>query len=138
MDDPNIKVVTYEDLKQVEWGRDVTWRRSEEGSIKKIHFYLLLVSQDLTTSVRDISSFFGFSLTEDQVKQISEGSTFRAMKEKSMETHATMGTVIFRKGDITGFIRVLLEPDKTRDVPSKLVAVSQICQELLRSDVFPY
>lgn len=101
MDDPNVKVVTYEDLKQVEGGRDVIWRRSGEGSIKKNHFHLLLVSQDLTTSVRDISSFFGFSLTEDQVKQIAEGSTFRAMKEKSMETHSNMGTVIFRKGDMT-------------------------------------
>lgn len=102
MDVPNVKVVTYEDLKQVEWGRDVTRRRSDEGSIKKkIHFYLLLVSQDLTTSVRDISSFFGFSLTEDQVKQIAEGSTFRAMREKSMETHSTLGTVFFRKGDMT-------------------------------------
>lgn len=102
MDDPNVKVVTYEDLKQVEGDRDVTRRRSNWGLIKKNnHFYLLLVSQDLTTSVRDISSFFGFSLTEDQVKQITEGSTFRAMKEKSMETHSTMGTVIFRKGDMT-------------------------------------
>lgn len=103
MDDPNVKVVTYEDLKEVVGVRDVTRHCSGKGSIKKkkIHFYLLLVSQDLTTSIRDISSFFGFSLTEDQVKRIAEGSTFRAMKEKSMESHATMGTVIFRKGDMT-------------------------------------
>uniref|UniRef100_A0A8C9XXE7 Sulfotransferase n=1 Tax=Sander lucioperca TaxID=283035 RepID=A0A8C9XXE7_SANLU len=52
MDDPNVMIVTYEELKQ-----------------------------DLSEGVRQISTFFGFSLTEAQVQQIAEGSTFSAMKE---------------------------------------------------------
>lgn len=69
MDDPNVMVVTYEDLKQ-----------------------------NLSSGVRQISSFFGFSLTEAQLEKISQGSTFSAMKEKSVNSHGNMGNVIFRKG----------------------------------------
>ncbi|XP_070771871.1 sulfotransferase 6B1 [Enoplosus armatus] len=71
MDNPNIMVVTYEELKQ-----------------------------DLSEGVRQIASFFGFSLTEAQVQQIAEGSTFSAMKESSANSHGTMGNVIFRKGEV--------------------------------------
>uniref|UniRef100_A0A3Q4AYD4 Sulfotransferase n=1 Tax=Mola mola TaxID=94237 RepID=A0A3Q4AYD4_MOLML len=71
MDDPNIMVVTYEELKE-----------------------------DLSMGVRNISRFFGFQLTEEQVQQIAEGSTFRAMREKSNDSHAGMGKVFFRKGEV--------------------------------------
>lgn len=49
--------------------------------------------------VRDISSFFGYSLTEEQVQRIAEGSTFSAMKQKAADS--SIGPVIFRKGDAT-------------------------------------
>ncbi|KAE8280957.1 hypothetical protein D5F01_LYC21529 [Larimichthys crocea] len=52
MDDPNVMVVTYEELKQ-----------------------------DLSEGIRQITRFLGFTLTEDQVQQIAEGSTFNAMKK---------------------------------------------------------
>uniref|UniRef100_A0A3B3ZYA8 Sulfotransferase n=1 Tax=Periophthalmus magnuspinnatus TaxID=409849 RepID=A0A3B3ZYA8_9GOBI len=71
MDDPNVMIVTYEDLKQ-----------------------------NLSEGVRQISTFFGFSLTEAQVEQISQGSTFSAMKERSANSHGNMGNVIFRKGEV--------------------------------------
>lgn len=71
MDDPNVKIVTFEDLKQ-----------------------------NLSSGVRQISSFFGFSLTEAQVEKISEGSTFNAMKKKSEKSHGNMTDVIFRKGQV--------------------------------------
>ncbi|XP_073338297.1 sulfotransferase 6B1 [Pagrus major] len=70
MDDPNVMVVTYEELKQ-----------------------------DLTKGVLEISTFFGFKLTEAQVQQISEGSTFSAMKKSSAADHA-IGNIIFRKGEV--------------------------------------
>ena len=57
------------------------------------------VLQDLTLGVRNISRFFGFQLTEEQVQRISEASTFRAMREKSNDSHAGMGKVFFRKGN---------------------------------------
>lgn len=71
MDDPNVMVVTYEGLKQ-----------------------------NLSQGVREISTFFGFSLTETQVQQIANGSTFSAMKESSAHSHGNMGNVIFRKGEV--------------------------------------
>uniref|UniRef100_A0A3B4YPD7 Sulfotransferase n=1 Tax=Seriola lalandi dorsalis TaxID=1841481 RepID=A0A3B4YPD7_SERLL len=64
IDDPNVMIVTYEELKQ-----------------------------DLSEGVRQISSFFGFSLTEAQVHQIAEGSTFTAMKESAANSHGTMGNL---------------------------------------------
>lgn len=72
MDDPSVMVVTYEELKQ-----------------------------DLSRGIREISSFFGFSLTEAQVQQIAEGSTFNAMKKSSKESHSQgVGNIIFRKGEV--------------------------------------
>ncbi|CAK6983057.1 sulfotransferase 6B1 [Scomber scombrus] len=71
MDDPNVMIVTYEELKK-----------------------------DLSEGIRQISKFFGYSLTEAQVQQISEGSTFSAMKEGSVNSHGGMGNVIFRKGEV--------------------------------------
>ncbi|KAK7902032.1 hypothetical protein WMY93_018801 [Mugilogobius chulae] len=71
MDDPNIMIITYENIKQ-----------------------------NLSEGVRKISTFFGFSLTDAQVEQISQGSTFSAMKEKSANSHGNMGNVIFRKGEV--------------------------------------
>ncbi|XP_031176976.1 sulfotransferase 6B1-like [Sander lucioperca] len=69
MDDPNVMIVTYEELKQ-----------------------------DLSEGVRQISTFFGFSLTEAQVQQIAEGSTFSALKEKdhNMDTR----NIVFREGEV--------------------------------------
>ncbi|XP_026164327.1 sulfotransferase 6B1 [Mastacembelus armatus] len=71
MDDPNVMVVTYEDLKQ-----------------------------DLNESIHQISSFFGFSLTEAQVQQVADQSTFSAMKQSSVNSHSTMANIIFRKGEV--------------------------------------
>lgn len=71
MDDPNVMIVTYEELKQ-----------------------------DLSEGICQISTFFGFSLTEAQVKQIAEGSTFTAMKESSTNSHGPLGNVFFRKGEV--------------------------------------
>lgn len=61
--------------------------------------------KDLSSGVADISSFFGFSLTQDQVRQIAEGSTFRAMKENARNSHPNIGNVIFRKGENKHVVR---------------------------------
>ncbi|KAM9364081.1 sulfotransferase 6B1 [Pholidichthys leucotaenia] len=71
MDEPNVMVVTYEDLKQ-----------------------------DLSGSIQKISEFFGFELSDDGVQQITEQSSFRAMKESSAQSHGVIGDVIFRKGEV--------------------------------------
>lgn len=63
--------------------------------LRTIWFCLL---QNLSNGICQIATFFGFTLTDSQIKQISEGSTFNAMKEKSANSHGNMGNVIFRKG----------------------------------------
>ncbi|XP_076599494.1 sulfotransferase 6B1 [Chaetodon auriga] len=70
LDDPNVMVVTYEELKQ-----------------------------DLSKGIRLISTFFGCSLTEAQVQQITEESSFKAMKQSSSGLHS-LGDVVFRKGEV--------------------------------------
>ncbi|XP_061692486.1 sulfotransferase 6B1 [Syngnathoides biaculeatus] len=71
MDDPDVMIVTYEQLKQ-----------------------------DLDDGVRRISSFLAAELTDDQVRLVSDGSTFAAMKENSQASHGMMGNVFFRKGEV--------------------------------------
>ncbi|KAG9328475.1 hypothetical protein JZ751_013571 [Albula glossodonta] len=71
MDDPDVLILTYEYLKE-----------------------------NLQDGVRQVSKFFGFKLTEEQVKAISEASTFNAMKESSKDSHGQMGNVFFRKGEV--------------------------------------
>uniref|UniRef100_A0A096M4V9 Sulfotransferase n=1 Tax=Poecilia formosa TaxID=48698 RepID=A0A096M4V9_POEFO len=71
MGDPNVLVVTFEDLKQ-----------------------------DLSAGIQQISSFIGFSLPDAQVQQVAAASTFNAMKESSANSHGNMGNVIFRKGEV--------------------------------------
>ncbi|XP_012679112.2 sulfotransferase 6B1-like isoform X2 [Clupea harengus] len=69
MDEPNVKIITYEDLKQ-----------------------------DLSGGIKEISQFFGFPLTEEQVQTIYSETTFSAMKEGS--SHGKMGSIFFRKGEV--------------------------------------
>ncbi|XP_035029079.1 sulfotransferase 6B1 [Hippoglossus stenolepis] len=86
MNDPNVMIVTYEELKQ-----------------------------DLSEGVRQISSFYGFPLTEAQVQQVTEDSSFTAMKESSANSHGPMGKVIFRKGEV-GDWRNHFTPDQSREM----------------------
>ncbi|XP_047207205.1 sulfotransferase 6B1 [Girardinichthys multiradiatus] len=86
MDDPNVMVVTYENLKQ-----------------------------DLSAGIHQISSFIGFSLTDNQVQQIAGASTFSAMKESSVNSHGNMGNVIFRKGEV-GDWKNHFTPEQSREM----------------------
>ncbi|KAM4867405.1 sulfotransferase 6B1 [Thomomys bottae] len=74
LDDKNVKFILYEDLKE-----------------------------DLSTGVKQIAEFLGFSLTEEQIQTISAQSTFQAMREKSQETHGAIGPFLFRKGEVGGW-----------------------------------
>ncbi|XP_068183145.1 sulfotransferase 6B1-like [Antennarius striatus] len=86
MDDPNVKIITYEELKQ-----------------------------DPSQGIRDISTFFGLTLTEDQVQRVAEGTSFDAMKKNSAKTHATMGNVFFRKGTV-GDWRSHFTPEQSQEM----------------------
>ncbi|XP_063773962.1 sulfotransferase 6B1-like isoform X2 [Pseudophryne corroboree] len=58
------------------------------------------MKEDLQGSIKKISEFFGLSLTEAQVNEISDKGTFKFMKENSKQTHGEFGKVIFRKGEV--------------------------------------
>ncbi|KAM7172125.1 sulfotransferase 6B1-like isoform 1-T1 [Macrochelys suwanniensis] len=69
MDDENIMVITYEELKE-----------------------------NQTLGLKTIADFFGFSLSEDEIQTVVERSSFKAMREKSSKTHGKFGKIFFRKG----------------------------------------
>uniref|UniRef100_A0A3Q3BES5 Sulfotransferase n=1 Tax=Kryptolebias marmoratus TaxID=37003 RepID=A0A3Q3BES5_KRYMA len=103
MDDPDVMVVTYEDLKQ-----------------------------DLSAGIRQVSTFFGFTLTDDQVQQIAGASSFSAMKESSTNSHGNMGKVIFRKGEV-GDWKNHFTPEQSREMDeafNKLLAGTKLGAKL--------
>ncbi|KAJ8250810.1 hypothetical protein COCON_G00227320 [Conger conger] len=71
IDDPNIMIVTYEEMKE-----------------------------DLSKGVQQISQFFGFPLSKEQIQTIAEDSTFSSMKENSKDSHGKLAGVFFRKGEV--------------------------------------
>nr|XP_020441841.1 sulfotransferase 6B1 [Monopterus albus] len=86
MDDPNVMIVTYEDIKQ-----------------------------DLIQGIRQISAFFGFSLTEAQVQHVAGESSFSAMKARATNTHGVMAGVVFRKGEV-GDWRNHFTPEQSKEM----------------------
>ncbi|KAL2306206.1 hypothetical protein Nmel_004121 [Mimus melanotis] len=56
------------------------------------------LKEDPILGMKKIASFFGFSLCEKDFSRIAKKTTFKAMKEKSSETHGKFGDVLFRKG----------------------------------------
>ncbi|XP_076879611.1 sulfotransferase 6B1 isoform X2 [Brachyhypopomus gauderio] len=71
IDEPNVKVVTYEELKE-----------------------------NLPEGIRKVADFFSFPLTDEQVKAIAEETTFSAMVETSKKSYGTYSQVFFRKGEV--------------------------------------
>lgn len=54
--------------------------------------------QNLTSGVKQIAEFFGFSPAAEQIQSIVDRAAFQAMKDKAQETHGAVGSVLFRKG----------------------------------------
>ncbi|NXY41253.1 ST6B1 Sulfotransferase, partial [Ceuthmochares aereus] len=89
IEDENIMVITYEDLKE-----------------------------DLTASVKQIAEFFGFSPTAEQIQCIAERATFQAMKEKAHETYGAVGSNLFRKG-VVGDWKSLFTEAQNQEMDAK-------------------
>ncbi|XP_066474222.1 sulfotransferase 6B1-like [Tiliqua scincoides] len=71
MDEENIMVVTYEDLKE-----------------------------NLYDGVKQIAKFYEFPLSDEKIRSIAEKATFLSMKNKSQETHGDFAPILFRKGAV--------------------------------------
>ncbi|XP_046769128.1 sulfotransferase isoform X1 [Gallus gallus] len=70
--DENVMTITYEELKE-----------------------------NQTLGVKNIASFFGISLTGEELRSVIERSSFQSMKENSLKTHGALGSMLFRKGGVS-------------------------------------
>ena len=75
-----------------------THRHSHTHIHTNTHILVFLRSQDLSGGIKEISQFFGFPLTEEQVQTIYSETTFSAMKEDAVNTLGKFTNVLFRKG----------------------------------------
>lgn len=71
IDDKNLLVVTYEELKQ-----------------------------NLCEGVKGLASFLGLSLNEEQIQSITKRGDFQAMKSKSEEKNPSIANIFYRKGEV--------------------------------------
>ncbi|XP_077139181.1 sulfotransferase 6B1-like [Ranitomeya variabilis] len=88
---------------KVVWGsyfdHAVAWNKHlDEDTVLLMTFEDM--KEDLEGSVKKISEFLGIPITEEQVKQVAEKGTFKAMKDNSGKTHGAFGHIVFRKGDV--------------------------------------
>ncbi|CAI5770463.1 sulfotransferase 6B1-like [Podarcis lilfordi] len=58
------------------------------------------LKEDPNLGLQKIAKFFGFSVNEEEIESVVENCRFKAMKQKSAETHGTFGDVLFRKGSV--------------------------------------
>ncbi|XP_068866305.1 sulfotransferase 6B1-like [Aphelocoma coerulescens] len=75
----------------VEWNKYIDNERIMTISYEEL-------KEDPIAGMKKIASFFGFSLCEEDFPRIAKKTSFKAMKEKSNETHGKFGDVLFRKG----------------------------------------
>ncbi|XP_069811667.1 sulfotransferase 6B1-like [Dendropsophus ebraccatus] len=73
---------------------------------------------DLPANIRKICDFYGINLTDEQILQVEEKTTFKSMKEKSGATHGNLGNVFFRKGEI-GDWKSLFTEEQSKEVDAK-------------------
>ncbi|XP_075059707.1 sulfotransferase 6B1-like isoform X4 [Mixophyes fleayi] len=88
-DDANILALTFEDMKM-----------------------------DFSAEIRKISDFYGLFLTDEQIQDVQNKTTFKSMKDKSSETHGDLANAIFRKGEI-GDWKSLFTEEQSKEVDAK-------------------
>ncbi|KGL80540.1 Sulfotransferase 6B1, partial [Tinamus guttatus] len=110
---------------KVSWGsyfdHAVTWNKHIEDENIMVVLYEDL-KQNLTSSVKRIAEFFGFSSTAEQIQSIADRATFQAVKDKAQETHGPVGSVLFRKG-VVGDWKNLFTEAQNQEMDAKF----QVC-----------
>uniref|UniRef100_A0A8C9FK29 Sulfotransferase n=1 Tax=Pavo cristatus TaxID=9049 RepID=A0A8C9FK29_PAVCR len=125
---------------KVGWGsyfdHAVTWNKHIEDENTMIVIYEDL-KENLTSGVKQIAEFFGFSPTAEQIQSIADRATFQAVKNKAQETHGAVGTVLFRKG-VVGDWKNLFTEAQNQEMDAKF----KVCLEgtklgaMLKYDVY--
>ncbi|XP_063009542.1 sulfotransferase 6B1-like [Melospiza melodia melodia] len=67
------------------------------------------VKENPALSVKDIATFFGIPLTEEQLQLVVERSSFQSMKKNSEKTHGSFGNIFFRKGGVSDWKNLFTE-----------------------------
>ncbi|KAM4693510.1 sulfotransferase 6B1-like isoform 1-T5 [Discoglossus pictus] len=89
IDDANIMILTYEDMKD-----------------------------DYRLHLKLISEFLELSLSDEQLQLVESRTTFKSMKEKSKDTHGILADALFRKGEI-GDWKSLFTEAQSQEVDAK-------------------
>ncbi|XP_006024568.1 sulfotransferase 6B1-like [Alligator sinensis] len=88
---------------KVSWGsyfdHAVAWNKHIEDENVQILIYEDM-KENLASAVKQIADFFGFSPKAEQIQSISDRASFQAVRDKSQETHGSVGPILFRKGTI--------------------------------------
>uniref|UniRef100_A0A8C9U3Z9 Sulfotransferase n=1 Tax=Serinus canaria TaxID=9135 RepID=A0A8C9U3Z9_SERCA len=67
------------------------------------------VKENPALSVKNIATFFGIPLTEEQLQLVLERSSFQSMKKNSDKTHGSFGNILFRKGGVSDWKNIFSE-----------------------------
>ncbi|NWZ69626.1 ST6B1 Sulfotransferase, partial [Acrocephalus arundinaceus] len=67
------------------------------------------VKENPALSVKNIATFFGIPLTEEELQLVVERSSFQSMKKNSEKTHGSFGNVLFRKGCVSDWKNLFSE-----------------------------
>ncbi|KAM7028041.1 sulfotransferase 6B1-like [Passerculus sandwichensis] len=66
-------------------------------------------------SVKNIATFFGIPLNEEQLHLVLERSSFQSMKKNSDKTHGSVGNILFRKGGVSDW-KNLFTDDQSKEM----------------------
>ncbi|XP_060100214.1 sulfotransferase 6B1-like [Heteronotia binoei] len=89
IDDENIKIITFEDMKE-----------------------------NLYEGVKQIAEFYEFSLPDETIQSIADKATFQEMSNKSSETHGSLAPILFRKGAV-GDWKTLFNEAQSKEMDAK-------------------
>ncbi|NWR06521.1 ST6B1 Sulfotransferase, partial [Paradoxornis webbianus] len=67
------------------------------------------VKENPALAVKNIATFLGIPLTEEELQLVVERSSFQSMKKNSEKTHGTFGNILFRKGCVSDWKNLFTE-----------------------------
>ncbi|XP_059323873.1 sulfotransferase 6B1-like [Ammospiza nelsoni] len=73
------------------------------------------VKENPALSVKNIATFFGIPLTEEQLQLVVDRSSFQSMKKNSDKTHGSFGNIFFRKGGVSDW-KNLFTDDQSKEM----------------------
>uniref|UniRef100_A0A803TK15 Sulfotransferase n=1 Tax=Anolis carolinensis TaxID=28377 RepID=A0A803TK15_ANOCA len=73
---------------------------------------------NLYEGIKQIAEFYAFPLSEEKIKFLASNATFQGMSDRSSETHGSVASVIFRKGEV-GDWKTLFTEAQSKEMDAK-------------------